>query len=489
LPKQTSLIGPIGRKSLNPWDTDDTSGWTVLSGEDKQSLGEALYFRRVPWLYRAVKVRCNAASHIPFAIINKDGSDYDTSDSWENKCGFMPNPKKLIALLVMSKIMTGRAYAFKETNGFKYLKNLVYCSPTKVNPKTGDTGLTGFDRIIGTQKIPYPLEQFVYIFDTDYLTESGPGNVCDATAAMNAAGVSFNVDVFVSEFFKRGAIQATVLSAEGADKPEAERLKAWWKDVIGGVKNAWTAFVMRGKQVVATVIGQGIEGLSNSELTKEKRQDISTALGIPESKLWSSAANYATAEQDAKDFLHDTVMPDCDQIEEALNEMVFKALGLRFEFRSEASDSLGRDARGRATAFAAYVTAGMKPSIAAQVVGLTLPEGIEYDDLDPEVKPEPPATIVATPPTTPILENTNPDNAVSDELKAWERFALKRVGKESRAFVTQYVPDYQAEEIQAALAGASTPEQIKAVFEAQQPIPVDFGSQIKRAMDWLEANK
>ena len=44
-------------------------------------------------------------------------------------------------------------------------------------------------------------------------------------------------------------------------------------------------------------VGEGVGELSDSDLVKEKREDIATALGIPQTILFSQAANYATAKE------------------------------------------------------------------------------------------------------------------------------------------------------------------------------------------------
>jgi len=46
-----------------------------------------------------------------------------------------------------------------------------------------------------------------------------------------------------------------------------------------------------------------------------------------------------------------------------------------------------QDENERASAFATYVNAGIKQSIVAQMLGLNLPEGVDFDDLDPEPQP------------------------------------------------------------------------------------------------------
>ena len=69
-------------------------------------------------------------------------------------------------------------------------------------------------------------------------------------------------------------------------------------------------------------------------------------------------------------------------IEGEINRQLFNPLGLRFEFRPELSEHGQEEEVQRASAYKAYIDAGMRPSIAAQVVGIDLPPDIEFDALD-----------------------------------------------------------------------------------------------------------
>ena len=83
-------------------------------------------------------------------------------------------------------------------------------------------------------------------------------------------------------------------------------------------------------------------------------------------------------------------------IAETLNDQIFDAMDYHFEFRPEEMSLYQTDENQRAAAFKVYVDAGIKQSVAAEMLGLDLPEGIEYADLDPEEKPIPPALLPFT---------------------------------------------------------------------------------------------
>lgn len=478
--KKQKLILYDGKKSSDLWDSD--RGWTVYGSD--QDTGIDLLVKSIPWLYRAIKIRANSVQHVPFAI-TRNGKDYDTSADWQNKVNFMPNPRLLLRQFTRSLIISGAAYADKGINRADLTTRLVYLSPKTITPIIDpQLGLTGFERTNGVSKRTYQTKEILSIYDPDYDTEAGPSSQSDAIAALQAAGVLYYLDVFVQRYFERGAIRATVLSVDGTSQQEAGRLKEWWNDVITGVRNAWSAFVLKGKEVTPTMIGDGIEGLQDNDLTESKRQDIATALGIPESKMWSAAANYATSKQDNIAYYEETVLPDCELIASALNDQVFRALGLSFEFRPESMTQFQEEKVSRASAYAQYISSGMLPSLAAQIVGIDLPQGIEYTDLDAVDEPEP------TPPaeTQPVVvEDIAP--AQRSALDNWRKKSLHalKLGKSANCeFITTLFGADEINQVRGELAKAVTPDDVKRIFADAKKLVRDKDDQLKRANDLLE---
>lgn len=380
-----------GMKAVDLWNGD--RGWDVLSGPSDQSQARMTaddYRRSVPWFFRGVEDRSTTLTKIPFAVVNPAGTDVDNSGTWQDEMKLFPHPRRLLHQVEASLVMTGRAYLFLETNDFGYVSSVKYCLPTSVkekyDPNTNE--LLCYVRTVGTRSQEVACSNIVAIYVPDYTVEDGPASSSAARAALMAAGVLFNADMFIAQYFARGAIKATILNVDTADQREAVRLQAWWEDVVSGIKNAWSAIVLRSKMATPTVIGEGLEGLQNTDLTKEKRQDISTAIGVPESRMWSSAANYATAEVEDKKYYEDVIIPDALLIEEAINSQLFteehKLAGWRWEFRPETGGGFSKDEQARSAAYVGYVGTGMLPSVAAQLVGIELPGEMEYEDLDPE---------------------------------------------------------------------------------------------------------
>lgn len=477
-----------GTKAVSLWDVDSNRGWEVIGRHGLE--GEALYYARVPWLFRGVRDRANNVSRMAWYIVNGD-VDVDQLSSYSNALGFWPNPRRTLHLLEQSITMMGKAYLFLETNKFGVIKAVKYCVPTSITEVYDtETGLiTGYKRRVGSKTMDVSPENIVAIYDPDYLTENGPGATSAGEAALMAAGALFNVSRFVAEFFRRGAVKASVLTVTNTSQPEAERLQTWWEDVVTGIRNAWSAIVLRGDNVKPVIIGEGLESLQNDSLTKEQRQDIATAMGVPESRMWSAAANYATREMDEKSYYEGTIIPECDLISEALNTQMFTAShrlsGYRMEARYETLDIFQKDAAEQAGAYQSYIASGMKPSVAAQVLGIELPNGMEYEDLDPEIETEEDQPEQPEQPTAAEQQQQQPnveDNTQSaalaapaateletrSVLAAWRRKAenaIKRGKAADVEFTTEIIPAWQRDDLHEALRECNTIEAVRAVFD------------------------
>lgn len=467
-------------KSINPWDVDDPTGWTPLGGNDHDTT-EAFFFRNVPWLYRAVQDRANNVGKMPFLIKNGE-EEIDSSASYTDKIECMPSPSTLFKKIEMSLTMENRAYIKKEMNSTGYVKGLKYFVPTSITeiywPDSGKIKgvehvageIRHYERQANNKKYILPVEEIIAIYAPDYSVEIGPGKSSPAKAALSSAGVLFNIDTFVSAFFERGAIKATILTVDG-NVAEAKKLQTWWDKVGSGVKNAFTNKVLNAKTVTPTVIGEGIEGLQNEELTNERRLNIATALGIPESRMWSAAANFATRVQDDKAYYESTIIPECDLIAEAFNtELFIEAHHMekyKLVFDYETLDVFQVDAQAQATAFISLASK-LPLVISADLSGLDLTDEqrAALDKIDKEPKPEP---VWGQSPNQPAQEDEKVPDETEEDLRKWYRKASKRLkaGKGAECeFDSEYIPLGMNGAIEGALEGCETEQQLKAIFQS-----------------------
>lgn len=489
-----------GRKAISAWNLDSMEGWTSLDGDDRTTV-DPIYYYRVPWLHRAVKDRANLVSTMPFSIL-KGETEVENSQDYQNKLGIMPDYKMMFAQLEMSLAMDGRAYLFLETNRGGYVKNLKYLVASTItevyDKETGE--LLHYERRIRGKVIIIQPINIAAFYDTEYTAEIGPGKGSDALAALSAAGVLFNSDTFIADYFKRGAIKATILNADTMNQQEADRLQNWWNDVVVGIKNAWSAVVLRAKTVTATVIGEGLESLENKSLTEERRQDISTAMGVPESRMWSSAANYATRVQDDKAYYEGTIIPECDTIQGVFNSQIFTAEhkldGYKLHFDAEGLDVFQTDAAEQADALNQLKAAGIPLLMAMDLLGFELDDEQRAELEKKQAEGEAMAQqLIDNPPAQEEPEDDDeqptPPQATQGEMRsvlsAWKRKALHSFKRKEGAaveFETTVLPDGLADYIRASLTTCADEASIKAVFDGimlDQPSPVVSVDPLDRA--------
>lgn len=340
-------------------------------------------YEQVGLLYRCVEIRADSLSDIPWAIVNKAGKTvWVKDDAPPADLTWLEPLPELLRMTEAALCLGSQAYWYRLHNRVKNLELRWFAPPSMMPIWDEKLGLVRFDRRITGVAEPLAVEDVVYIWRKDPMHETQP-NISPAEAAMTAAGVLYSVDAFVTSFFERGALKAMIISMKGnPPKEEKERVKAWWSRTMSGLKNAFKAEVVSADGVEATVVGEGIQELSNTDLTGEKRHDIATTMGIPHSMVFSDAANHATAQTDKRTFYDSTILPDCRLIARQVNKQLLAPYGYHLEWRKDEMDVYQEDEGERSQSFATYVGAGIKHSIAAAMLGLDMPEGVKYEDLD-----------------------------------------------------------------------------------------------------------
>lgn len=336
------LVMTDGVKSV-PLDQLPDSAWryVVGSAEGGDGLSAVQAVQVVPILYRALNMRANAIAAMPRALYR---GDTEVTDAAEVQ-GLMGTMARRLRLTSASLDVYGASYWIKETN--QYGKNLTprWLVPTSLTPVTEanapakvraevqpNEGLYGFMRRTAAAQSFVPWSEMVYFWEMSLTTEVGHGGGC-VQVALAAAGALNYMDRFVEAYFKRGVIKATVFQVEGnVDKGEMERAQSVLRNMMTGIKRAFSVLVLR-NNFKPIVIGDSAKDTAAPELTTQKREDIAMAMGVPFSLLYSQAANYATSQTDYLTFYTQTVVPQCEIIEETLNEQLFAPLGLRFEFQ------------------------------------------------------------------------------------------------------------------------------------------------------------
>lgn len=278
-----------------------------------------------------MNIRAQAVANVPFVLESAGGKDVTEQKEYEWIT------KKLKTLLYQTEAsldLYASSYWIQERNRMGTKRDVRWIVPTNVLPKIGPAGLTEFERTIDGVAKTIKLEQIVYIWVPSLTADIGPG-VAPVQVALSAAGILANLQIYLENYFARGALKASILKVpKGLPATEKEKLESWWKRLIGGSKNSGQAVAISADVVIDT-IGDALKDTVNKDLTIEQREDIATALGVPHSLVASNAANFATAEQDSLNFYNLTILPQCELIAEAINEQLFKQLNIKLVFKPQ----------------------------------------------------------------------------------------------------------------------------------------------------------
>jgi hypothetical protein len=203
-----------------------------------------------------------------------------------------------------------------------------------------------------------------------------------------SAQLLFNMDGTIATYASRGFIPPTVLGAKGMPGPaEREKAERWWDRFFRG-KTDIAAKIINTEALSVVKVGAGMEDLRGAypELTKQMIENIATAFGIP-SGLFMSDMAFATEIKHLTKVWYTTsaFVKVYKAIETGFNEQILSEWGLKLRFDPNAIDAMQEEEMERATAFSTYINAGMRPSVAADMLGLELPEGVTFEMLDADL--------------------------------------------------------------------------------------------------------
>ena len=298
--------------------------WTDVFGtaEALPSSAPRAYYAIVPFIRRAVNLRANAVSRVPLTL-QKGDTDLTDRREWQ---GLMGNIAPLMWRTELAMCLAPYGGYWRRTqNRFGANPTPEWLLPHAMWPNiTAADGLRNFRYThpwgtVDAGRVEYlNPKDVVYFWYPSVDRANWPGPPPGETAL--AAGKALaSQDAFVSQYFDRGAIKATLLSVpKNAQKEERDKLRDWWRGIVGGVRNAWRTVVVQ-EDIKPIIIGDGVQAAISRDLAQLYRQDTAAAFGIPETMLMQGAANYATAISDRISFYEETVFPELDLLLKAIN--------------------------------------------------------------------------------------------------------------------------------------------------------------------------
>lgn len=439
--------------------TVSVPSWVKDLEENAGNVDEINSYNLVPLVFRAVNLRCNSLASTPIKIMRGD-----TEKDWP----FDTNLMQLIWKTEAALLLSGSAFWLKRANKVM-VKDLQWLNPFAMEVKRNkDTGKLTFKQTIeGGQE--FTEDDIVYFHEFAPQNDLTSGTATTSVALGNSKLLKYMTD-FAGEFFRNGAMPTTIVHVpSGTAESEIQRTENFFRRAIGGVKRAFRVLAIQGGQkgegLDVQTVTHPIKDLAMPELKAQSLESVAHAFGIPETML-TDAANYATAQEHRMSFWQDTIRPRAEVwIAPTINAQLLKEMGLKLTFAFDEMDIFQEDETKRAQSYKNYVDAGMPPSVTAQILGIDLPEGITPESLD-EIAKEFRASQKPVFNQVPNDQQQDTGNKnLKNELRAWRKFAINRIGKGARKFETKFIPASLCSAIQGALEIAKDEDAINRIFD------------------------
>jgi HK97 family phage portal protein len=487
--------GRAGYKAITLTDFDNWLDTQISGGGDATEA-----YKAVAWAYRCVQLRANAVSTMPF-VVTREGSEDEVDSPW---------PLTRLLWTTEAALCTWGAFYWLKRSNRVLLKELQWLNPLTMRAEYNVDGIQYFEQKVGTETRRFTPEQIVYGRLWNPSDDLGPG-VAPLQVALEAAGIAKNINAWATGFFEHGAIPTVLLHTDSTlPRGEAERIEGAWNRMVSGLRNAWKAVVLQGG-MKPEIITPPVNTLALPELQTGVRAQIATAMGIPQTML-EDAANFATAKEHKQSFILDTIAPECELIQEAANEQLFKQYGLELEFRPQELDLLQEDEAARAASLQQLTGAGLPLRLAMEVLGYDLSdeqwaqlEQAEADKLakqerdfelqkerlaQPVIAPQQPPQAGARPTESEDERGERSERAMRSALRLWEKKAVKRLKERGSAvclFESEHIPAGVAQDISIALSKCTDALQVKALFDVYEGDGSEFAP--APATDELEAEQ
>ena len=425
-------------------------------------------YSRFPPLYRAVNIRADALSGVPYKI-ERDGE----VSEWY----FRTSLQGLIRDTERSLLLTGAAFWLKLMNG-KILVGFQVLNPLTVSVDIDMANFNGLDikqAMTFTQNVngktwKFDTNQIIYFREPSFVDEVRHG-LAPAEVAMQASQLGYYLDRFTAAFFEHGAQPVTIMSMPtDVSKEELSRFSQDWLSRFNGVVNSFRTAFIRGGDIKTTVITPPIKDLTLTELYDRAVAQTAMALGVPLTMLESKAASYATADSDRTSFYSETVIPRLSLYEQVINQQLLDDIGYKLIFQPEALSMFQVDESQRAQSLVLLTQAGIPLRDGMVILGMDY-ELTSSQTLPPSVEATPTPEPV---PDVPVIDDTQPQNVRAYTL--WRRKAEKKFvsGKSlSFPFSSPEIADEDSAWIAYHLPSCTSLHDIKSLFDEVKIVGVN----------------
>jgi HK97 family phage portal protein len=343
----------------------------------------------VPTLYRCIDIRAKTIASFPVKYRWR-GKEYDPNNE-------VPQPIRLwhtrikdyLFYIEASLALTGAAYMIRQTNEYGFNPMPVCIPASDITPYYSTNAFEPDYYRFSAYNVYSEVqpEDIVVIWYPNLTNTRYPGQ-SPARVALSSADAMANMDTFTTNFFRRGAIKATLLSV-GGDNPLAtptreqlSQLETWWSKLVNGVKNAWSTGVTTA-QVTPMTVGDGLKDMDFQAIATQKQEEITIAMGVPMALLLPSSSNYATAKEERLSFYMNTLIPEAEFIAEQLNTKFLNEYNVELVFNFKQLEVLQEMETEKAINLQRLVYGGMiSVNEAREMLGYSPIEDNEPEDFD-----------------------------------------------------------------------------------------------------------
>lgn len=449
-------------------------GWALVQDAGKIT-APAQAYERIPVVRRAVDIIADSLVEVPH-YVHKAGEEAKKEGSKELWDANFPgiDLDELLNKTAKAFLISGAAYWLKLSNRVR-VAGVQWLNPTTMRVDyagrrpDGSLGLKFTQSGTGSSSVDAPGQthvwdetQVVYFRQWHLADDITPGSSA-VKAVLDAANLHYYMTVMAKTTFENGAMPVVLMSVEGNPaRDEIERAEKFFTRLMTGVRNAMRVIGVSGVWK-PQIISPPLKDLAMPDLADYALRQVAIGMGVPETML-SDAANYATAAQHDAQFWKNTVGPLATMIERVMNRSLLEPMGLSIAFAIQEINALQEDEKQRAQSLELLSASGLDVSIAMQILGYELPGEMTYTQLEARLaEKKAPAPVPPGLPQGRLDVTPSPTEAA---LRAWERFAVKRVkdGKALREFETDDVPAALKGALSGALSRAKTAQDVRRVF-------------------------
>lgn len=434
-----------------------------------ETTAQAGAYTRSAWVYAAVSRIAEAAALVPLSVYRREGNQ---------RVGVPRHP--LVNLLHHPNPFMSRFDLIEQTVGWLELTGNAYWF------LSGERGTPSQIWVLRPDRVSVVPDErsFVrgYLYEVDgvrvplepveviHFKRWHPLNDYYGLSALQAAANAVHTDRAMSDWNRNtfgqdnGVPAGIVTLPETTPDTDFERIKREWRTSYGGTQHK-TAFLRAG-EVTWQSISRSHTDLDFLAGRQANRDEILNIFGVPVA-LFSENATEANANVAERTFIERTLYPKLMRLGAALTSQLLPFW--EHDAVAEFADIRPTDAQARIDDIRAAYPVLSVNEIRARFYDLP---PVTWGDVPAEGLPDDAEAEEAgarsiSPPPDDETGNAGATSAITDELRAWEKFTLRRLGQaDARPFEVHHVPDELAFELSARLLNAEDADAVKTTFRA-----------------------